>query len=345
MFHGGDRLRGAFDCLGKFFSLAMIVAFVVCLPANVNAQGSDGHMVYGDFKVEGLDSGEMRPMSFDIILYTLGGRVVDRQTISNNGRYRFMNVGNGEYRISVETENSEVARLPIAVFSTTKTDIRQDITMQWRQTAPKGPKAAAIRVGYGKRTAITSPLFLKAEEAMAKKKNSEAITLFGQIVSADAQDYEAWTELATLHFVEKNLGEAEKAYTKALALKPDYYLASFNLGKLHIAQKNYDQAITSLNQALASDPKSAAANLYLGEAYLQIKKGSVAVGHFAQALRLDPVGYADAHLRLAALYNAAGLKDKAASEYEQFLVKKPNHPEHKKLRQYISDNKKASAAP
>jgi Tfp pilus assembly protein PilF len=34
---------------------------------------------------------------------------------------------------------------------------------------------------------------------------------------------------------------------------------------------------------------------------------------------------AEAHLRLAALYNATGLKDKAAIEYEEFLKKKPDH--------------------
>ena len=49
---------------------------------------------------------------------------------------------------------------------------------------------------------------------------------------------------------------------------------------------------------------------------------------------------ADAHLRLAALYNAAGMKDKAALEYVQFLAKKPDHAEKKRLRQYITENKK-----
>jgi hypothetical protein len=45
-------------------------------------------------------------------------------------------------------------------------------------------------------------------------------------------------------------------------------------------------------------------------------------------------------LRLAALYNAAGLKDRAAAEYEQFLAKNPNHPDRKKFEEYIKENKK-----
>jgi len=48
---------------------------------------------------------------------------------------------------------------------------------------------------------------------------------------------------------------------------------------------------------------------------------------------------AEAHLRLAALYNGVGMKDKAAAEYEAFLKKKPDYPDRKKLQQYITANK------
>jgi Tfp pilus assembly protein PilF len=87
-------------------------------------------------------------------------------------------------------------------------------------------------------------------------------------------------------------------------------------------------------------PGSSDAQYLLGESYLQIKKGSKAVGYLNEAIRLDPIGKADAHLRLAALYNGAGMKDRAAAEYEQFLAKKPDYADKKKLEQYIKDNKK-----
>jgi hypothetical protein len=54
---------------------------------------------------------------------------------------------------------------------------------------------------------------------------------------------------------------------------------------------------------------------------------------------------ADAHLRLAALYNLAGYKDRAAAEYEQFLQKKPDYPDKKKLTDYIEANKAKPEAP
>jgi len=38
------------------------------------------------------------------------------------------------------------------------------------------------------------------------------------------------------------------------------------------------------------------------------------------------------------------MKDKAAAEYEQFLAKKPDYPDRKKLEQYIAANRKAARA-
>jgi len=49
---------------------------------------------------------------------------------------------------------------------------------------------------------------------------------------------------------------------------------------------------------------------------------------------------AQAHLRLAALYNAAAMKSRAAEEFEAFLKKKPDYPDRKTLEEYISQNKK-----
>jgi len=158
-------------------------------------------------------------------------------------------------------------------------------------------------------------------------------------VETDPADFPAWLELGTVYFGQKNYAEAEKAYQQAIAKHPDYLLALISLGRLRIVQKNYDGAIEALSQAVKAQPTSAQANYFLGEAYLQIKKGSLAVGYLNEAIKLDPVGMADAHLRLAALYNAVGMKDKAAVEYEEFLKKKPDDPEAKKLKEYIQANK------
>jgi tetratricopeptide (TPR) repeat protein len=71
---------------------------------------------------------------------------------------------------------------------------------------------------------------------------------------------------------------------------------------------------------------------------LQAKKGSKAVIFFNKAIELAPTEKAELHLRLASLYDAANLKDRAVAEYKLFLGKVPNHPEKARIEKYIKDN-------
>ena len=117
-------------------------------------------------------------------------------------------------------------------------------------------------------------------------------------------------------------------------------MALISLGRLRIARQNFNGAIEVLSRAVKVQSTSPQANYFLGEAYLQVKLGSKAVPYLNEAIKLDPVGMADAHLRLAALYNARDLKYKAAVEYAEFLKQRPDYPEKKKLEAYITANMK-----
>lgn len=326
-----------------FIPLLLIATYVLPLGARGMAQGVGGHTVFGDFKVDEGDTSRIKPISFIVILYTLGGRVVARQTVTNNGRYRFIDVPDGEYNIVVELENNEVARLRVTVASPIRTDFRHDILMEWREPSV-GNKRETVRpvtvIDTYERGPANTALFEKAGASIKKKDYDQAISFLRQILNTDPKDFEAWSELGTALLSQDKADDAESAYMRALAEKPNYMFALINLGKLRLIQKQYEKAVEILDQAVRVQPRSATANYYLGEAYLQIKKGSKAVVYLREALNLDPVGRADAHLRLATLYNAAGLKDKAAAEYEDFLKKKPDHPAKKKLQQYIEQNKR-----
>ncbi|MEW6211786.1 MAG: tetratricopeptide repeat protein [Acidobacteriota bacterium] len=300
----------------------------------------DGHTLFGDFKVAG-ETDPNAPITFNLILYTRTGNVVGRQTITNNGRYKFFGVSNGEYFLTVELANEEVARIPIMIQEFRKTDIRQDIELEWRGSSKKPPATGTVAADMVyDRTTENKIRFEKALEAIRRKDYKQAAALLGEIVAADPKDYMAWTDLGTVHFKENDFDEAELSYRRAIEANPSFLPALLNLGRARIARKNFDGAIDVLTEAVRLHPRSADVNYFLGEAYLQIKKGSKAVGYLYESIRLDPVGHAEAHLRLAALYNAAGLKNKAAIEYEEFLKKKPDHPDRKKLEQYIKENKK-----
>jgi len=111
-----------------------------------------------------------------------------------------------------------------------------------------------------------------------------------------------------------------------------------NLGRVRSAQKKYAEAIEPLEKAVELQPTLGDAHMLVGEAYLQVKKGSKAIPHLNEAAKL---GHPEAHLRLGWLFNAAGMKDKAALEYEEYLKKNPEYPERNKLKEYIQTNKKS----
>jgi Tfp pilus assembly protein PilF len=313
---------------------ALAAVFVFTLAAVSLAQDS-GHILYGDLKVDETKTEGQKPLSFDILLYTQGGGMIGRQSIPNGGRYRFMGLSDGWYDLVVEVEGSEVVRMRVSVMANFKTDFRQDIALEWR-SRPSG-RASSVPVDAYKRAPANQKLFDRAAEAMNESKFADAAALLQQLVAADAKDYQAWTELGTAYVSQQNADEAEKAYQSAADAKPTYTPALVNLGRLRVMRKNYDAAVEVLTKAVALPPPSADANYLLGESYLQLKKGSKAVPYLEEAARL---GRPDAHLRLATLYNAVGLKDRAADQYEQYLAAKPDSPVRKKLEEYIKENKK-----
>lgn len=318
-----------------------LISNLLLVGGGLAVQRGGGHTVYGDFKVDNSRVGGLMPETFYLVLYNSNGYSVDRQTVSNNGRFRFFDVANGEYYISVEVESNEVARVHMRLSENEKTDIRRDIALEWQAgLADRARNRAGSVADAYNRSAANKLLMKNAEEAIKKNNFEQSVSLLKEVVAADPKDFVAWTELGTVYFRQENLTDAEKAYQRALQEQPGFILALINLGKLRVAKKDFEGAIESLDLAVKAQPQSADANFLLGEAYLQVKKGSKAVGYLGEALRLDPIGKADAHLRLAALYKGAGLKDKAVAEYEHFLAKKPDYPDKEKILRYIKENKK-----
>jgi tetratricopeptide (TPR) repeat protein len=296
--------------------------------------------LYGDVKINQADAGTYKLTSVTVVLYVSGGAtMIGRVTVPINGRYRFNNIPSGEYELAVEAEMAEIARMHVSVAGRPGSDFQQDLELALKplgkDTKPKASTVSADELYH--RTAANQSLFEKAQTSLDAKKYADAISHLTEVVKRDEQDFQAWTELGTAYLLSGKKSEAEETYQHALKVRPNFKLALLNLGRLQLEQKKYEESIATLSQLVQLDPESADGNLFLGEAYIQIKKGSKAVGYLNEAARL---GRPDAHLWLATLYDAAKLKDRAAAEYEQFLLKKPDYPERQKLEKYIAENKK-----
>ncbi len=315
------------------------IFLILFLASSVAAQAG-GHTLFGDIKVDESQASGSKPLTLYVLLYSEGGDLLLRQTVPTNGRYRFLSLRDGRYDVVVEFENVEIARVRVYVSSPFKTDFRQDIELELRESSRISRSGVISAADIYSRSVANATLFRKAKKASEKKNYSQAIPLLRQIVDNDPADFPAWQELGTMYFIEKNFTEAEGAFSQALKTHANYALALISLGRLRIARKNFSGAIEVLTQAVKVQSTSSQANYFLGEAYLQVKMGSKAVPYLNEAIKLDPAGMADAHLRLAALYNARDLKDKAAAEYSEFLKQRPDYPEKKKLEAYITANRK-----
>lgn len=326
--------------LRNLWIMVLVLSFCSVAVAQLGAMRERGpHTLYGDIKIETEPGKEsQKPLSLEIQLYIINGTLIDRTTVTSNGRYRFMDLANGEYDVVVVSENVEVARIRVRVQAVYKNDFRQDIILEAKSKEAATNKAVTVSAAdVYERTSANKSLFGKAQKAVDEKKYDEAVDLFTRLVTADEKDFQAWTELGTVQLMKNNMDEAEKDYRRAIQERPTFMLAFLNLGRLLSVQKKYEAAIEPLTEAVKLSATSPEANFMLGEAYLQIKKGSKAVPYLIDAAKF---GKAEAHLRLATLYNAAGMKDKAALEYEEFLKKRPEYKDRKTLEQYITENKK-----
>ncbi|MBD0370154.1 MAG: tetratricopeptide repeat protein [Pyrinomonadaceae bacterium] len=329
--------------LGSVYLLLTVALLLGFSASHARAQDEGSYSIWGDIKIDDSQADTPAPLTLTVILYDERGTITGRQVVTNRGRYRFNNLQRGQYDLVVEGEMGEVTRTRISVFGAIGSDFRQDFEFQWKSkvTEPKPITGIISAADAYERSSANKSLFQKAQKAAEKKKYSEAAMLLRQIVENDKQDFQAWSLLGTIYLADDKPEEAEKAYLTAIQVRPTFGLALLNLGRLRASQKRFAEAIDPLTRAVQAQPQSASANLLLGEAYLQIKKGSKAIPYLNEAAKL---GLVEAHLRLAWLYNAAGLKDKAAEEYEEFLKKKPQYPDRKKLEQYISANKKAKSS-
>ena len=328
------------DFLSGIFRYSCLLLIVLGFSAvgSQRAAAQRTQSLFGDVKIEDPTEGPA-PKVF-IILYKDAGGEVGRQAVANGSQYRFSNLQTGDYQLGIEVNNEEIGRIRVSIqgLSNDPHGFRQDLEFALKAKGA-GPKPGVVSADVYNRSASNKSLFQKAQEAADKKKYDQAVSFLKEIVESDKLDYQAWTLLGTVLSVQDKAEDAEKAYLSAIEAKPTFTLALIDLGKLRSAQKKFDQAIDPLTRAVESQPSSGDANYLLGEAYIQIRKGSKAIPYLNEAAKL---GRPDAHLRLGWLYNAAGMKDKAALEYEEFLKKKPDYAERKKLEEYIAANKKTT---
>src|SRR6266496_5877362 len=175
----------ASERLARFLFLLTSLVIVLLLPRVALTQGGS-FTLYGDVKVDETKVSGLKPMTFEVTLQSQRLTTMGRQTVPKGGRFRFENLSSGIYYIVVMLEGSEVANVRVRLNGVVGTDVRQDITLEWRPAAnTKGEKGGVVSASvHYTRTAANQTLFEKAEEAVKKKDYNDAKSLLQRIVQS-----------------------------------------------------------------------------------------------------------------------------------------------------------------
>jgi len=294
--------------------------------------------IAGNLNVVGTIAQGAATPNFSVSVWA-GGMFIARRKVKNGGYFSFYCVPAENVMLVGEVDGSEVASVPIGMLSGSPVINRQDVTINWSgvQHPKQGPGLVSARSAY-ERGKENQRLFDKALDEIQAKKVDAASDILEKLVKNDPRDWPAWTTLGNLHFNNNEFEQAMEDYEQALSIKNDHLAAMIGAGRSYLNLKKTDRAVEVLKTAYETNPNSADVNHYLGEAYFQMRKGSLGIPLMKKAIEIAPAEKAELHLRIAALYSAAGAKDIAATEYKLFLEKRPNHPDRQKMERFISEN-------
>src|SRR5262249_24840518 len=150
--------------------------------------------LYGDLTVDESKVSGLKPLTFDVLLYSETRVLVSRQTTSNNGRFRFNNLPEGVYELVIEVENSEIAHLTVDLRSPLLKEVRRYIELEWKLPSTSSPASVLSARDTYARSSASQRLFTLARQAAKKKDYDKAAQLLQQITTLDSKDFEAWFE-------------------------------------------------------------------------------------------------------------------------------------------------------
>lgn len=153
-------------------------------------------------------------------------------------------------------------------------------------------------------------------------RDAEATKAFRETLELKPGLYEAQLNLGILLIRQHQPAEAATLLAAASEAKPAEFRPRFYEGTALLDAGKAEQAERAFTRALALDPKSAPAEAGLARALIAESKLDSASEHAAKAAALE-AGNRDILLELAAAYEKAGRKTDAASIYKQF----PERPE------------------
>jgi tetratricopeptide (TPR) repeat protein len=188
---------------------------------------------------------------------------------------------------------------------------------------PAGIIAADVDLNVPK---AASKHYRNGTKALKSGDSASAVAELREAIAAYPNYYAARLDLGRELRLEKRFKEAEDILNPLPQIAPGRAEPRLEYGIVLLELKRPDEAVTELSEALQLEEANWATHLYLGWALLE-SRPQEAAPHFKRALELDERKAARAHLALARLADAQGMRQLAIQHLDAYLTVMPNAPD------------------
>ena len=301
----------------RIFFLVIITSFFA---VTTHAQRDNDPMAPGSFyEISGqIRSADNKTIENVLVrVETNTGALVDQGTADAMGRFRFIRLRPGQYKVFATAAGLTAA--PQAV-DLSRVSPRVHLLFQLVAAAPTFRPAGTGRTGVidARVPAEASAAMENARTAVAEKKTDAAITHLQKATRIYPNYFEAHRMLGQLYMDSSQWEKAELSFKEAVRIDPKAVLALTSLGEVYRREKKYEEAQKTLEGALKLDNNSWESNFTLGRVYWELKDIPKAGRYVARSIELQP-DVAEGHLLAGNIFVRAGLPDNALIEYEEYL--------------------------
>ena len=312
---------------GRLFfglTLALLWTHGAALPCLAQTDGANTY-----HQIEGrLQAGTARVGGIRVRLLRMPEmRPVSETFCRPEGQFRFSQLTVGDYVVETfETEMFEATATNVQVWPL---DRRRPMTVNVMIDLPRRPppeRHAPGVVAADIDLDVPKPAlkhYRAGMKALEEGDSPRAITELRAAIERYPKYYAAHLELGRELRLRRRFTEAEPVILSLKEIAPRKAEPHIEHGIVLLSLERHERAVEALEAALRLEETNWAAHLFLGWALLEKEAGKAEI-HFMRALKLDEQKAARAHLALARLADAKGLRESAIRHLDIYLALAPD---------------------
>ena len=319
------------------WSIPLLLLAMVRMSSSLFAQGSSvsstPYVIFGNVRLP--DGAPARQIP--VMLTNMTG--FDRRTFTDDGgRYELRDLPRGHYYLSASnpkdpdqvSDNAEVDTSRVFITRITANLYLRYRSMKTVQQPSDSPVISARESAqHVPRKALKS--FNQGIKSSQEGRFKEAEREFTRAIEIFPDYFQALSERGSLYVALGRLAEAGRDFKDSLKINPEYGPALRGSGICEFHAGKYTDALSYLEKAVAAEPNVAKDYMLLGLTYGALDRWGAARMAFQQALSLDPKGFARAHFHLANIYIRENRTAEAINELDAYLAALPEAPDREKV--------------